>query len=582
MSNRIKILLIAGLSFCCVHSFAQKNAAKGDRYFDKNLFEEAIKYYKIEVKANTDRDAKKYATSRIAECYRIIGEFELAEKSYRKILKRKQNREVPIHFLNYGQSLRSSSKYAEAKVQFEEYMKLTDNPIGQVFHQSCDSAQKWLDESLGKEVRNVRSLNTEGPEFAPVYLPGNQLVISSSREGSTKAFISFNGGIPVDHLDLYSVDANYLNQDTMVVTPAIGNLNTPLHEGPATFTKDGKEVYFTRTIKGVKNEYTNKTLSTLQVFYSKIDSTGNWSEPVSAFSFNSKAYSVGHPALSSSGDTLYYMTDMKKFSQGNTDIYYSEKRFDSVRKVHYWSSPRSTGEEVNTFGHEMFPYVADNGVLYFSSDSHPGMGQLDIFSSEVIDGRWTKIKNLKPPINSIGNDFGIVFDQNNPRGFFSSDRFNGVGAEDIYSFSHGEVMEIQLKNNSISFQDTKVFSGLKYKLVNKGTGESHSLVSSQGRFTILLENDQEYLLTEKRGFRSNNKIRIKTFSNDLTNSIEISLNPQLKPIKVSGFLTQFNRIDSVTITENPIVDAKIVVAIKDSTHNEVIGEINTNSKGFFE
>ena len=151
---------------------AQRNSEKADRYFNQNQFESAIKYYQLDVNSG-NKKAKEYAIAKLADCYRIMGEFEKAEETYRKILKRK-NKE-PNNYLNYGLSLKSSAKYTEAKLQFEEYIKLKpDDKMGPVYLQSCDSAQKWLDETIGKEIKNIEQINTAFSEFG-TFIYQNQL-----------------------------------------------------------------------------------------------------------------------------------------------------------------------------------------------------------------------------------------------------------------------------------------------------------------------------------------------------------------------------------------------------------------------
>ncbi len=541
---------IAGLLLLLAFSgttLAQKNANKGDRYFDKNLFEEAIKYYELEVKSGS-REYRDYSKKRIAECYRISGQFEEAEKAYRKILKRKKNQRDPINYLNYGKSLKSSAKFAEAKVQFEEFIKKSpDDPMGPIYLQSCDSAQKWLDETIGKEASNLTQINTSETDMAPVFITSSQIAISSSREGTKKAFISFDGGMDIKRLDLFTIELPQLNQDSLGPLPNIPDLSTPLHEGPATFSNNGQEVYFTRMVKGQKNRLKNSITSTLQVYYSKIDSTGTWTEPISAFAFNSSEYSVGHPSLSITGDTIYFMSDMRG-GQGATDIYYSVK--DSLgRFIHY----TNLGKHVNTFGHELFPYISKNGKLYFSSDAHPGMGKLDIFSAELKHGGWSNVENLKPPVNSIGNDFGIALDGTNPRGFFTSDRFGGIGAEDIYSFSNDSPLELVLDSGQLYIRNLKFFNGLKYVLTNN-SGEKIPLIAENGKIVLPLSNNVEYTLTAKKSFFPYNKVIIQLGEKHTPNSPHISVQPIQKEIYVKGFseesllVTNHNTNEQTTLT----------------------------------
>lgn len=525
----MRYLLVIVLLCCTGVVSAQRNAAKGDRYFNQNLFEEAIKYYELELDKGTDRDAKNHSKKQLAECYRIIGEFEQAEKAYQKVLKKKSNREDPTNFLNYGKSLKASAKFEEAKVQFQEFINLRpDDPRGPVFLQSCDSAQLWLDQTLGKDVNNLTLINTEESEFAPVFVAPGVLLFSSSREGSKEAFISFNGGFQINHLDLYSVGVEGLSKDSV---GELGRhpINSPNHEGPATFSSDGTEMYFTRTVKGERNARNNKIVNTLQVFYSRIDSTGNWTEPTSAFEFNSLRYSVGHPSLTPDGQTIYFMSDMNS-GEGKTDIYFCEKDSAGV-----WGAPINLGDQVNTFGYELFPHVAANGKLYFSSDSHPGMGKLDIFVCDIKNGKGVNVQNLKPPINSIGDDFGIVFDGEHNRGFFSSDRFNGAGAEDLYSFSNDVPLLLSFKGNQLQIADTRVYDGLKYLLMEGESGEVLPLEARNGLFTYTLQNDTKYVIEVKQSFFAVNRVSI-TLNQGSDGKVSIEVTSTSLPVQVGGTL----------------------------------------------
>src|SRR5690606_16261017 len=131
-------------------------------------------------------------------------------------------------------------------------------------------------------------------------------------------------------------------------------------------------------------------------------------------------------SMSSDGQRIYFMSDMPG-GYGKTDIYYAERQKDGS-----WGKAQNAGPQINTFAYELFPSVSEEGYIYFASNGHPGMGQLDIFRCAITDNKPGAAQNLKPPVNSISNDFGITFYGGTARGFFSSDRFNGKGAEDIY------------------------------------------------------------------------------------------------------------------------------------------------------
>ena len=527
----IKLFATTFILFICSYGYGQRLVDKADKYFDKNLFSEAIPIYEQATKEG-DAKSKEYAMAKLADCYRIIGEFEKAEVLYKKILSKKKK--DPLNLLNYAQSLKSAAKYAEASNQFKEYIRLKpDDPMGPVYLKSCDSAQIWLDETIGKEAKNITTVNTEASDFAPSLSPNGELIFGSSRLGGTQAFISFNGGMEVQRMDLYMIDLKALTSEDASQITNLKSFNTPSHEASATFTKDGKEMYFTKTVAGKKDKKNNKVLNTLQVFYSVKDSMGNWTKPINAFAFGSNEYSIGHPSVSADGQTIYYMSDMPG-GYGTTDIYYSSKNKDGS-----WSNPINLGSDVNTFGHELFPFIAESGKIYFSSDGHPGMGQLDIFYATKIKGKWTKVRNMKPPVNSIANDFGVALDGVYMRGFFSSDRFNGLGAEDIYSFSEEVPLEITIKGNRIYFPDNSVYDELKYKLINEKDSLEKTLISMNGKYSVSLDNSEDYKLVAKKNGRPFNKIELKIKSDTASGLLqEATINSTMQNIYVRGVLTE--------------------------------------------
>lgn len=569
-NSYIKFCIIIVSTLCFNSSvFCQKNLEKADKLFDLNMFSDAIPFYEAEVKIN-DRDTKNQTLLKLANCFRIIGEFEKAEAIYKELLKK--NRKDPQAILNYAISLKNSAKYAEASDQFNAYLKLTpDDPLGEIYLQSCYLAQDWLSETIGKEVRNLEKLNSSSSDFAPTLLSESEMVFSSSRIGSTQSIISLSGGSEVEKLDLYNVNINSIDFKDKIEIKKLAGINTPLHEGPASYSKDGNEIYFTRLVKGKKNSKTNKLINTLQIFYSKKDSLQKWSKPISAFEFNSSEYSIGQPSLSPDGNTIYYMSDMPG-GYGSTDIYCSAKQKDGT-----WSSPKNLGSQVNTFGHELFPYISENGILYFSTDARPGMGQLDIFSAELINKEWKNIVNLKPPINSIGNDFGITLDGKYMRGFFSSDRFNGKGAEDIYSFSEAIPLELTILNNKIKFKDKSIFDGVKYKLINEKDGSETSLEPNNGIYTIEITNSGNYTLSAKKNGFTYNKISMNVISDSLGNYLEAKIKPSLKPILVDGYLSTKEKIDSSNITDIPLTN--LLVTLSDTV--KIIEQTNTKNNGYY-
>src|SRR5690606_10559037 len=114
---------------------------------------------------------------------------------------------------------------------------------------------------------------------------------------------------------------------------------------------------------------------------------------------------------------------------GGTDIYVVRRQGDG------WSEPENLGPTINTPHNEVFPFMAADGTLYFSSNGHPGLGGLDIFAAlPGRDGTFSVPINVGIPVNSPADDFAFVIDPTGSRGYFSSDRADGRGSDDIYSF----------------------------------------------------------------------------------------------------------------------------------------------------
>jgi tetratricopeptide (TPR) repeat protein len=519
----IVALILSGRTF----SQEVEIICKGDRYYEQNQFESAIKYYSDDSRSKSKKVAQ-HAALRIADCYRILGEFEKAESAYKKILKKRKNHAES--YLNYGLSLKNSAKFEEAKLQFSEYVKLAPkDPMGKIYLMSCDSAQVWLDLTLGKEANNLEKLNTEESDFGPFELK-DQLYFCSSRKGSKTNLISFDGGNDITRLDIYSMSLDQLAKEESNKKDVINfkEINSAMHEGPLCFTKDGKELYFTCNVKGKRKDDEGSVTNLLKIFYTKQDSSGNWTKPTCELGFNFEKFSTAHPAITSKGNMIYFMSD-KPGGCGKTDIYYSIKGTDGS-----WCKPINLGREVNTFGHELFPSLKDDSTLYFSSNAHPGMGQLDIFFVQKVNGKWSNAVNLKPPVNSIGNDFGITFDGNTNRGFFSSDRFNGKGSEDIYSFSNDEFETINISNDLVTLPQTKMYDNVTLKVMNITDSMDVQLDETARNLTFLVKRNKTYELIYKKNGFTMNKVGIISSFDDSEKAYTYELNTASRIVNIAS------------------------------------------------
>ncbi|MBL4716575.1 MAG: PD40 domain-containing protein [Bacteroidia bacterium] len=494
-------------------AYAQKNLEKGDKFYELGKYAEAIQYYQKEINSN-DAQVKLEAQTKLAQCYLVTNDFENAldhcETVYRV------NKRDPETILNYGLALKCVARFTDAKKIFWKYARANpDDPRGQLLAQSCDSALKWYQPEYDVEVREVQSLNTAQSDFAPVYYD-NGIVFSSSRSESEKSILSINSRNGNIFLDLYYADlTKTLSTDGPLY---LEKLNSDLQEGAATISSDGKEIYFTRMIGNDKRK-----AGKLQVFYTKKDIKGNWSEAQSAFKFNSNKYNVAYPSLSRDGKRIFFSCDMYG-GYGGMDIYMCYK------KNNEWGDPLNLGKVINTFGDEVYPYCHfDNKTIYFASDGHPGLGGLDIFSSEEKEKRkWSNPKNLRPPINTIGIEFGLIMDEAELKGFFSSNRMNGTGSDDLYSFKKNTIMRIDYSNEEFIIKDESLYDGVSVTLLDEEFNKSETVSSTNGYFTFKIDPNIPYSLIIRKDDFSHNKISL--IYKDKEEALTLEISPKKLPV----------------------------------------------------
>ncbi len=199
------------------------------------------------------------------------------------------------------------------------------------------------------------------------------------------------------------------------------------------FTANGDEVFFTRTriikrrAKFLKED--EVYAMQMEIYSSKWDGTERrWSQ-AQPFPYNNiLQYSVGDPFITPDGSRLYFVSDMRTVnSQGGLDIYYADRGINGQ-----WSAPLHMGNDINSPGDERTPF-ARQGVFYFASNGHIGMGGLDMFKAQQQGGGW-QVANMQYPVNSPRDDFGPYFYKEN-EGYFASNRVGGMGDDDIYSLN---------------------------------------------------------------------------------------------------------------------------------------------------
>lgn len=430
--------------------------------FERMDYSLAIPHYLSHFKTH-EPDAA--SAAKLASCYRMNNNTVEAETWYAKAIALGSS--DPLDAWYYAEALKSNHKYQEAREQYIAYSRLNPAAAFRVKQavKACDEAIAWLSQPAQFEVKNEEGLNSEYAEFGPVPI-GDGILFVSDRTIMDQKYgeedIHGWSGRPFIRL-FYAEQEMQVNEllPSMEVKkgPMAGDgtaasqkawreammlpglINDRFHNGPAAYDAKNYKLYFTRTRKvEVQNgeKYPDPTswfnmggkqyINRLEIWSAEKKGEGEWNN-IKPFEWNNaESYSVGHPAISPDGRTIYFSSDMPG-GYGATDIYYCELKPDGS-----WGEPVNAGAMINTTGRESFPVMGNDGTLYFASDGHIGMGGLDLFRAKGSSSNWSEAENLRAPFNSPKDDFGIVFTKNDSAGYFASDREGGKGWDDIYSF----------------------------------------------------------------------------------------------------------------------------------------------------
>jgi hypothetical protein len=336
-----------------------------------------------------DKDAG--VLRKLAVGYDMIGNYPNAEACYAAICKRMDR--IPNDHLEYARMLMKNQKYAEAETQLKIYSQLNpkDSEMGR-FELLNESLEKYTAQSVTIKVQNA-PFNTEQEDFGPVIYNG-KLLFTSSRKKSDVVNRKWLGN-QLSFLDLYIADINPSDNSVTNIQPIPSKkVNKKYHEGPVAFSPDGKQAFITR------NNYGEKAIDGTRHFSLYVSNLvgGTWSEPEPVV-FNSNDYSVGHATFSPDGKTMFFASDMPG-GKGGVDIYRSRWQDGN------WSVPENMAS-INTSSDEMFPFLHESGVFFFSSEGYPGYGGLDVFIGQYKDDDFKQLRNVGAPFNSSGDDFSV-------------------------------------------------------------------------------------------------------------------------------------------------------------------------------
>lgn len=410
MKGKLQAFFLAmGLMLMAISGVAQEpKRDQANLLYRSQAYQAAIEaYLKMESSGNGDMETK----VRLAECHYFNRDFRNALAWMQKAIEINQLSDK--YAAIYAELLRSDGQYEKAD---SVYQYLTQkNPQFKKVAKLMSAANIRSIADAEFDVLEIPGFNTNGDEMCPIHYKDGLVYVSSS--GKKKVY-AWNGR---PWLNLQYIPFRPKGNEKAKSEPFKGPVNDFLHCGPASFGQQDNLMFYTRNtaLRG-KNEAGSANMG----MYYSLNRSGKWL-PVKPFKYNSKKFSMGHPALFNNGKEMYFVSDMPG-GYGGADIYYTKFTGNT------WTTPVNLGPAVNTEKHELFPYVDEEGTLYFSSEGHTGFGGLDIFKSKLKDGVWSQPVNLGKPVNSGYDDFGITLDKNRKSGYFTSNRPGGQGNDDVY------------------------------------------------------------------------------------------------------------------------------------------------------
>lgn len=408
----MKQLLTVVLALFCLAATAQNpNVVKGDKLYTAKLYDKAIAAYQKALEAGPNFEC----SYKIGDCFVGKQDYVNAEKWYAQSVK--FNNASADAFLKYANTLMANGKYEDAKTWYQKYGATGGNmETGKKYAEMCDYAIMLKSAGEGYKVKPY-SVNTQYGEMLSLVTKDNIVYFSSNRKSGKKNPFSFL------FYNVYMVNVQQ-NMKNFLGYPMKGKMQSKYYDAPGAFSADGSKFFITRTnLKDGKPSLDKNGRERKMI----VEVSGKKWTVTAPVSFNSPDYSCEHPCLSADGKTMYFASDMPG-GQGGLDIWMSTWAGDK------WTKPENLGSKINTSGDENYPYIHKDGVLFFSSKGHKGLGGYDIFYSKMENPSWSAPLNAGFPLNSSMDDFGAVFNTDKPTGFVTSNRSGGKGSYDIYTF----------------------------------------------------------------------------------------------------------------------------------------------------
>ena len=513
---------------------AEQNIKKGDALFAIGEYFDAAAEYKKGYSRTSSKNKPQRGERawKMAECYRRINYTDKAISGYNNAIR--YHYPDSMAWLYLAQLQHKKGDYKNAARNYQTFLdSVPGDQRAKIGLQSCIQAPIWKQRPTLYTVKKEPLFNSRRSDYSPVLFGDewDQLYLSSTRPQAQGNELSGITGTKAGDIFMAKKDEKGKWQQPEAIE---SELNSEYDEGAVCFSPDGKTMYMTRCTHDP--EYPRYA----QIYTSQ-RSDASWGKPQLLEISKDTLSSYAHPAVSPDGRWLYFVSDMPG-GLGGLDLWRIALTEDGGL-----GGAENMGEPINSEGNEMFPTFRPNGDLYFSSDGHVGMGGLDLYcASQDSSGVWT-VENLRSPMNSSADDFGMTFEGLHNRGFFATNRGDARGWDHIMSFECPEVLQT-VKGWVYEKDGYELPEGLVYMVGNDGTNLRLS-VRGDGSFEQEIKPNVDYLFlgTCKGYLNHKEELRIDTSSVSREFVLQFPLASITAPVLVRNVFYEF---DSADLTPN--------------------------------
>ncbi len=407
--ERMKKLLFSVICLIGISILAKaQDLKKADEAFEQGTFEVALPIYLAAHKKTPQEPALNY---KIGVCYlkNKDGKEQMKALTFLETAKNKINDKVPVRMHHYlGRALHLHQRFDDAIKAYNEFAQKA--PTTDKFQaenkraiEIAQSAKAVVAKPVKATIANLgKVINSDGSEFAPL-ISADETILAFTRSAQQAT----------------AQEQVMLAQKKDYAWVSIAPIDFKLNKNVGTvgLSPDGQKMLI----------YVGEGNNTGNIYSSKKMATG-WSAPEKLGSEINSGYLESSASLSPDENVMYFASD-RPGGMGGKDIYKIEKQPDGS-----WGKPQNLGADINTPYDEDAPFIHPDGkTLFFTSNGHNSIGGTDIFKSTLSGGKWSKPENLGYPINSVFNDGYLVVTANGKKAYFSSDRPEGLGKQDIYS-----------------------------------------------------------------------------------------------------------------------------------------------------